>query len=91
MSRGGSLLGAAPLRGQIELRNVLTKLSDQPRTTGGGGVDDATRMHIRTMDAALSRLAEDAATGRQQMTQDIRNEIRLLARTIAALAEEPRT
>lgn len=77
--------------GQIELRNVLTKLSDMPRTAGGGGVDEATRMHIRNMDAALSRLAEDAATGRQQMTQDIRNEIRLLARTIAALAEEPRT
>jgi hypothetical protein len=42
------------------------------------------------MDIALNRLIEEASTGRAQMTQDMRNEIRLLARTIAALAEEPR-
>ncbi|MFM7346707.1 MAG: flagellar motor protein MotA [Tagaea sp.] len=76
--------------GQVELRAVLTKLADAPRPGGGGGVDDATRAHIRNMDLALTRLVEETGTGRLQLTQDIRNEIRLLARTIAALAEEPR-
>lgn len=76
--------------GQVELRAVLTRLADAPRNAGGGGVDDATRGHIRNMDIALNRLIEEGATGRAQMTQDLRNEIRLLARTIAALAEEPR-
>jgi hypothetical protein len=42
------------------------------------------------MDLALTRLVEETGTGRLQLTQDIRNEIRLLARTIANLAEEPR-
>jgi hypothetical protein len=54
-------------------------------------MDEATRMHIRNMDAALSRMVEESGSGRLQMTQDIRNEIRLLARTIANLAEEPRS
>jgi hypothetical protein len=77
--------------GQVELRNVLSKLADAPRGAAGGGMDEATRMHIRNMDAALSRMVEEAGSGRLQMTQDIRNEIRLLARTIANLAEEPRS
>ncbi|MCM0021950.1 MAG: flagellar motor protein MotA [Tagaea sp.] len=77
--------------GQVELRAVLTRMADMPRAAGGGGgVDDATRGHIRNMDLALTRLVEESGTGRLQLTQDIRNEIRLLARTIAALAEEPR-
>jgi hypothetical protein len=76
--------------GQVDLRAVLTRLADAPRAQGGGGVDDATRGHIRNMDLALTRLVEESGTGRLQLTQDIRNEIRLLARTIAALAEEPR-
>ncbi|MFM8802095.1 MAG: flagellar motor protein MotA, partial [Tagaea sp.] len=77
--------------GQVELRAVLTRLADVPRGGGsGGGIDDATRAHIRNMDLALTRLVEETGTGRLQMTQDLRNEIRLLARTIANLAEEPR-
>jgi hypothetical protein len=77
--------------GQVELRAVLTRLADMPRASGGGGgLDDSSRAHIRNMDLALTRLVEETGTGRLQLTQDIRNEIRLLARTIAALAEEPR-
>jgi hypothetical protein len=77
--------------GQVELRAALTRLADMPRAAGGGGgLDDSSRAHIRNMDLALTRLVEETGTGRLQMTQDLRNEIRLLARTIAALAEEPR-
>jgi hypothetical protein len=76
--------------GQVELRAVLTRLAEMPRAAGGASMDDATRAHIRNMDLALTRLVEETGTGRLQLTQDIRNEIRLLARTIANLAEEPR-
>jgi hypothetical protein len=38
----------------------------------------------------MARLVEDSSSGRAQLIQEIRNEIRLLARTIAALAEEER-
>jgi hypothetical protein len=36
----------------------------------------------------LQRLLDELGQGRQQSTQEIRSEIKLLARTIAALAEE---
>jgi hypothetical protein len=36
----------------------------------------------------LEKLVSDNAHGRDQIVREIRNEIRLLARTIAAMAEE---
>lgn len=69
--------------GQMELRSVLTRLAD-----GGIGGDEQTRAHIRNMELYLARLLEDSASGRNQAIEEIRSEIRLLARTIAAIAEE---
>jgi hypothetical protein len=40
------------------------------------------------MDVYTARLLEEVATGRVQSVQEIRSEIKLLARTIAALAED---
>ena len=71
-------------QGQAELRPVLERLAN----ANAGGFDDATRNHIRNVDVYLARLVEDIAGGRNQVVQEIRSEIRLLARTIAALAEE---
>ncbi len=53
-----------------------------------GGFDDASRQHLRNMDIYLARMVEELAVGRVQSVQEIRSEIKLLARTIAALAEE---
>ena len=36
----------------------------------------------------MARLTEDVSEGRAQSVQELRGEIRLLARTIAALADE---
>ena len=36
----------------------------------------------------MGRLLEDISRGRQESVQDIRSEIKILTRTIAALAEE---
>ena len=71
-------------QGQAELRPVLERLAN----VNAGGFDDATRNHIRNVDVYLARLVEDIPGGRNQVVQEIRSEIRLLARTIAALAEE---
>jgi hypothetical protein len=71
--------------GQAALRPVLQKFADMQTT---GGMDEASRNHIRNVDVHLVRLIEDSASGRAQMTQELRSEIRLLARTIAALADE---
>lgn len=51
-------------------------------------LDEATRDHIRTLALNVTRIAGEVERGREQTVGDIRAEIRLLARTIAALAEE---
>ena len=37
----------------------------------------------------MARLLEDLSAGREEIIQEVRSEIKLLARTIAAIAEEP--
>lgn len=69
---------------QLEVRSLLDRLAE----TAGGGFDDASRQHLRNMDIYLARIVEESSNGRIQAVQEIRSEIKLLARTIAALAEE---
>lgn len=71
---------------QGELRPVLSRLADMT----GGSRDEISRTHLRNIEAYMARLLEDGASGRAQMTEELRGEIRLVARTIAALAEEDR-
>jgi len=66
---------------QVELKPVLARLAD-------GSSSDETRTHLRNIEVYLARLSEDISHGRGEATQEIRSEIRLLARTIAALAED---
>ena len=72
---------------QAELRPVLARIGDLGRS--GFGMDDATRSHIGNLDRIAGRIAEELTLGRDKSVQEIRSEIRLLARTIAALAETP--
>jgi len=71
---------------QAELRPVLQRLAESGGS--GGGMDEATRGHIRNLDTHMARMLEEAAHGRTEIVQELRAEIRLLARTIAALAEK---
>ncbi|NQW12270.1 MAG: flagellar motor protein MotA [Alphaproteobacteria bacterium] len=73
-------------RAQDELRPVLGRLAD----AAGGGRDEIVRSHLRNIEAYMARLLEDGAAGRAQMTEELRGEVRLVARTIAALAEDER-
>ena len=71
---------------QEELRPLLGRLAE----SDGGGFDEATRHHIRNMDVYLARILDETVQGRSQMTHELRSEIKLVARTIAAAAGEPR-
>ncbi len=75
---------------QMEIKPVLQRLAAAAEREGGG-LDQASRNHLRNIDVYLMRLMEEMAETRTQMTQDIRSEIKLLARTIAAVAEENRS
>jgi hypothetical protein len=52
------------------------------------GQSDVLRTHLRNIEGYVARLTEDLAEGRAQSVSELRNEIRLLARTIAAIADE---
>ncbi|MDA8049600.1 MAG: flagellar motor protein MotA [Rhodospirillales bacterium] len=64
---------------------ALNRFSD---TRAEGGLDEAVRSHLRSMDVTLQRLLAETEQGRVQSTTDLRNDLRLLTRTVAALAEE---
>ncbi len=69
---------------QSDLKSILAVLAE-----GGGrpaaGMDDATRSHIRNLDLYMARLLEELSAGRDDIIQQMRSEIKLLARTIAAV------
>ncbi len=73
------------VEGQMELKPVLQRLAAEREA---GGLDQASRNHLRNIDVYVTRLLEEATEGRNMMVQEIRSEIKLLARTIAALAAE---
>jgi hypothetical protein len=80
--RANNALMLRVAEGQAGIAPALTRLAESQT------IDDATRSHIRNLDIHLTRLAEDMATGRAQATAELRNEIKILTRTIAAIAEE---
>ncbi|HEX9769366.1 MAG TPA: flagellar motor protein MotA [Kiloniellales bacterium] len=71
---------------QSQMQPVLARLSEaSPKSSG---LDEASRAHLRNLDLRAGQIIQELAKGRDHAVQEIRNEIRLLARTIAAIAEE---
>jgi methyl-accepting chemotaxis protein len=54
------------------------------------GFDDAARTHLRNIEMYLQRLLADSEQGRAQSTAELRNDLRILTRTVAALADDQR-
>jgi hypothetical protein len=86
--KAGQMLMLRLAENQLELKPVLARLGDVVEDSSGH--DDTLRNHLRNIEAYTARLIEDTAQGRAQSVQELRGEIRILARTIAALAEEGR-
>ena len=84
--RAAQVLMSRMAEAQAQLTPTLQRMAD---ATAQGALDDASRGHIRNQELYLARILEEMSQGRMQATTEIRNEIKILARTIAALAEEP--
>ncbi len=69
---------------QSALGPFLQRLSE---TQAG---DDATRGYLRSIEQHLQRLLSESEQGRARSTAELRNDLRVLTRTVAALAEPPR-
>jgi hypothetical protein len=81
--RANSTLMQRLVETQSGLAPALSRLADSQG-------DEASRAHLRNLELYLARLLEEVSQGRAQATAEIRSEIKVLARTIAALAEDPR-
>ncbi len=70
---------------QSAIAPALQRLGERRADTG---LDDASRGHLRNIELYLQRLLADSEQGRAQSTAELRNDLRILTRTVAALAEE---
>ncbi|HVY15575.1 MAG TPA: flagellar motor protein MotA [Rhodopila sp.] len=68
---------------QAALGPVLQRLGDSNQ-------DEATRGHLRNIELYLQRLVTETEQGRARSTAELRNDLRLLTRTVATLAEPQR-
>ncbi|MFV3130692.1 flagellar motor protein MotA [Niveispirillum sp. KHB5.9] len=76
--------------GTAQMRPLFEKLADGLSNGGSLGIDEATRAHIRNLELYTARILEETTQGRIQSTQELRSEIKILARTIAALGDAER-
>jgi hypothetical protein len=86
--KAGQILMVRLAENQLELKPSLTRLADAVENSLGH--DEVLRGHLRNIEAYVARLSEDVVQGREQSVQDLRGDIRIVARTIAALAEDAR-
>ena len=73
---------------QMELKPVLSRLDENLSKASLGNFSGDMQTHVRNIDVHLARLLEDAAQGRGELVQEMRTEIRVLSRTLAAIAEK---
>jgi len=69
---------------QLALGPALTRLGD----TRDAAHDDVSRAHLRNIELLVNRLLTETETGRAQSTQELRSDLKVLTRTIAAIAAD---
>jgi hypothetical protein len=80
---------------QTDIKNVMSAITeaaakDKEPSAIEPAMDEATRAHIRNLDLYMARLLEEMSAGRDDIVMQIRSEIKLLARTIAASNGTPK-
>ena len=71
-----------------ELQTTLGPAMQRLAAMQGG--DETSRGHLRNIETYLQRMLAESEQGRARATADLRNDLRLLTRTVAALAEPQR-
>ena len=91
--RLGTLADTMRASQNLMLRIAETQTSLGPalqRLTELQGGDEASRGHLSNIETYLQRMLTESEQGRSRATADLRNDLRLLTRTVAALGEPPR-
>ncbi|MCP4923735.1 MAG: flagellar motor protein MotA [bacterium] len=74
----------------VDSQATVSQFSDRIRE-GDFGLDEGTRSHIRNVDTTLSRLGENLATANSSLSKELRDEMRLLRKTLASNSVLPST
>ncbi|MBN8873554.1 MAG: flagellar motor protein MotA [Rhodospirillales bacterium] len=74
----------------LKIAETQSALAPVLQRLGEGRVDEVARGHLRNIELYLQRLLADSEQGRAQSTAELRNDLRILTRTVAALADEQR-
>lgn len=69
-----------------QTQEILKYLAAQASSNNFVQVSERMIKHLEGVDSNIARLLEESIQGRQQLTQEIRSEIRMVAKTISALA-----
>ncbi len=69
---------------QLEMKPLLAKIAD---SSSASSPDETMSKSMRSIDTQLARLIEEMGTGRNELVAELRSEIRVLSRTMAAIAE----
>jgi len=80
--------GNALLHKLLETQNKLLNSTLATLPSEQTEILEATKTHLKNIENTAGLLLEDIRSGRDNSTDEVRQEIRLLARTIAALAED---
>jgi len=75
-------------QGQVDLQKQLENFATLAATPAFNGSDDGIKQYLRNLDATTLRLLEELIEGRARGIQELRGEIRLVAKTISALADQ---
>ena len=71
---------------QVAIAPLIGKLSDAK-----GGGDDVSRAHLRNIELLLNRFMTETEQGRSQGVGELRNDLKILTRTLSARMDEPRS
>ncbi|NKB22449.1 MAG: flagellar motor protein MotA [Alphaproteobacteria bacterium] len=69
---------------QLEMKPLLASIAD---ASTASSPDETMSKSMRSIDTQLARLIEELGTGRNEVVSELRSEIRVLSRTMAAIAE----
>jgi len=70
---------------QVEMKPIMERLAEGSGSSSGA--DEVIQGHLRNVDKNMQRLVDESALTRNEITDALRREIRLLARTIAATGD----
>ncbi len=74
-------------KNQMDLQPAIARLAEG--ATSGWAAEDQIRDHLRNLDLTASRMADELTSGRSELIEELRGEIRLLARVLSNPQAQP--